>query len=350
MKAKFIIKNFISKLKGIKDLDSLVSLKKEYLGKQGEIAQILVSLKNLPEDKRKKLGQEANLLKSEIQKMLEEKSEEIKTRLRKLKLEKEKIDITRPGKKIEWGHLHPLTLVQKEIQQIFQSMGFSIVEGPELETEWYNFDALNMPKDHPARDMQDTLWLKQKRTAKSKENFLMRTHTSPVQVRYMERHNPPFRIIVLGKVFRNERTDASHECQFYQCEGLMVDKDISVANFKAIIEEFLKRFFNKNIKTRLRPGYFPFTEPSFELDINCQNCQGKGCSVCKQSGWLEIIPGGMVHPNVFKAAGLIPRKKSGREWQGFAFGMGVDRLAMMKYKINDIRLFYSGDLRFLKQF
>jgi len=254
-------------------------------------------------------------------------------------------DVSIPGEKMERGHLHPLTQVLRKTEEIFHSMGFSIIQGPELELEWYNFDALNMPKDHPARDMQDTLWIKEKIKNSKEGKKLMRTQTSAVQVRYMEKNNPPFRIIVPGRVFRHEATDPSHEVQFYQLEGMMVDKEISLANLSAVIDEFLKRFFDKKIETRLRPSYFPFTEPSVEIDIKCINCKGKGCSTCQQAGWLEIIPGGMIHPNVFKAAGYNPKN-----WKGFAFGMGIDRLAMMKYKINDIRLFYSGDLRFLKQF
>ena len=248
-----------------------------------------------------------------------------------------KFDITVPGERIIGGHLHPLTLVRRKIEEIFQAMGFSIVEGPEVETEWYNFDALNIPKDHPARDMWDTFYLK--------KGGLLRTHTSPVQIRYMEKHQPPFRIIVPGRIFRHEATDASHEINFYQVEGLMVGKEISASNFKAIIQEFLSRFFDKRIAIRLRPSFFPFTEPSFEVDIKCLVCGGRGCSVCSRTCWLELIGAGMVHPNVLKAGGINPRN-----WQGFAFGLGMDRLAMMKYKIDDIRLFYSGDLRFLQQF
>ncbi len=226
-------------------------------------------------------------------------------------------------------------------------MGFSVVEGPELENEWYNFDALSFPKEHPAREMQDTLWIKQKdrENLQSKKRFLMRTHTSPVQIHYMEKNNPPLRIVVPGRVFRNEATDVGHEVNFYHLEGLMVSENISVANFKAIIQEFFRRFFGKPVKIRLRPSYFPFTEPSFEVDLNCINCGGKGCSICSKTGWLEIMGAGMVHPNVFKAAGYNPKQV-----QGFAFGVGMDRLQMMKHKINDIRLFYSGDLRFLQQF
>jgi len=248
-----------------------------------------------------------------------------------------KFDITVPGERIIGGHLHPLTLVRRKIEEIFQAMGFSIVEGPEVETEWYNFDALNIPKDHPARDVWDTFYLK--------KGGLLRTHTSPVQVRYMQKHQPPFRIIVPGRIFRHEATDASHEINFYQVEGLMVGKEISASNFKAIIQEFLSRFFDKRIAIRLRPSFFPFTEPSFEVDIKCLVCGGRGCSVCSRTCWLEVIGAGMVHPNVLKAGGINPRN-----WQGFAFGLGMDRLAMMKYKIDDIRLFYSGDLRFLQQF
>jgi phenylalanyl-tRNA synthetase alpha chain len=254
-----------------------------------------------------------------------------------LKIKQENFDITIPGKKQSMGHLHPLTLVRRQVEEIFQQLGFSVVEGPEIETEWYNFDALNIPKDHPARDMWDTFWLK--------NGLLLRTHTSPVQIRYMEKHQPPFRIIAPGRVFRHEATDASHDVQFYHMEGLMVGKDISMANFKAIAKEFFSQFFNKEVKIRMRPGYFPFTEPSFEIDIQCLVCKGKGCSTCGQTGWIELWPGGMVHPNVLKAVGLNPKF-----WQGFAFCISLDRLTMMKYKINDIRLFYSNDLRFLQQF
>ncbi len=248
-------------------------------------------------------------------------------------------DVTIPGKRMLLGNLHPITLVRRQVEEIFQNMGFSVIQGPEIETEWYNFDALNILPDRPVRDIWDTLWLQ------TNPKLLLRTHTSPVQIHYMEKHQPPFRIIAPGRVFRREATDASHEVQFYQAEGLMVGKDISVANFKAIAQEFFQQFFNKDIKIRLRPGFFSFTEPSFEIDINCVVCQGKGCKTCAGTGWVETLGAGMVHPNVLKAGGINPKF-----WQGFAFGMGLDRLAMMKYKINDIRLFYGSDLRFLKQF
>lgn len=231
--------------------------------------------------------------------------------------------------KVVRGHLHPLTQIQQKVNDIFTSLGFEIVEGPEVETEWYNFDALNIPADHPARDLWDTFWLKEPENSK----LLLRTHTSPVQIRYMETHQPPFRIIVPGRVFRHEASDASHDIQFYQLEGLMVDKEISVANFKAIMNEFFKKLFGESVRTRLRPSFFPFVEPGFEIDM-----YGK-------QGWIEMMGAGMVHPNVFRAVGYNPS-----DWQGFAFGIGLDRIAMMKYQIDDIRLFYSGDLRFLKQF
>jgi phenylalanyl-tRNA synthetase alpha chain len=254
------------------------------------------------------------------------------------------IDVTRPGIRRQTGHLHPLTRVEEEIKQIFLSMNFSVVEGQEIETEHYNFDALNIPATHPAREMWDTFWIKDgpdKKTAKTKGSHegmrhLLRTHTSPMQIRYMEKHNPPFQIIVPGRVFRYEATDASHEINFYQMEGLMVGKDVSLANFKYIIEEFFKRFFNDpDMQFRFRPSYFPFVEPGVEVDI-----KRKG-----DSKWLEVMGAGMVHRNVFKAVGYNPD-----DVQGFAFGMGTDRLAMLKYKIPDIRFFYNGDLRFVRQF
>ena len=329
-------------IKRATDLEELNVIFKKYLGKKGIITQILSSLKNLPKEKRSKIGRQANLLKSIIEKEKEKREIAIKKQIEQESEKDESIDVTLPAKRPETGHLHPLTLVRRKVEKIFESMGFCVVQGPHIETEWYNFDALSIPKDHPARDLWDTFWLDQKR---NKEKLLLRTHTSPVQVRYMEKHNPPFRIIVPGRVFRHEASDASHDIQFYQVEGLMIDTDISVTNFKGIIDQFLRKFFNRKIKTRLRPGYFPFVEPGFEIDVQCFICQGKGCSTCSQTGWVELCPGGMVHPNVLKAGGLNPKN-----WQGFAFGMGLDRLAMMTYKIGDIRLFYNGDLRFLKQF
>ncbi len=332
MNLKNLKEEIQKQVKNSEDLETLNNIYKKYLGKKGEIAKVFSSLGSLPEKERKNVGKEINIFKKEIKEILDNKLKQVRDKPKKR--EGNKIDVTVPGQKVKQGHLHPLTLVQREIVRIFESMGFEIVEGPEVENEWYNFNALNVPDDHPARDIQDTLWLKQDKSKDSKKNLLMRTQTSPVQVRYMEKNNPPLKIIVPGRVFRNERTDATHDCGFYQCEGLIVDKSISVANFKAIIFAFLKEFFEENIEVRFRPGYFPFTEPSFEIDIRR-----------KKGEWLELMGAGMVHPNVFKVAGLNASK-----WQGFAFGMGIDRLAMIKYNINDIRLFYSGNLKFLSQF
>jgi len=322
-----------------KDLKELDEIFRKYLGEKGELRQILHSLKDLPQLKRKETGKLANQIKKEIEEILKKKKSNIQNLISNIQ-KQEWVDITIPGKKPVLGHLHPLTQVKKEVEEIFQSMGFSVIEGPEVENEWYNFDALNIPKDHPARDMWDTLYLKNPK-------LLLRTHTSPVQIRFMEKNQPPLRIIVPGRVFRHEATDASHEINFYHVEGLMVDKKgkVNAANFKAIIEEFFSRFFRKRVEIRLRPSYFPFTEPSFEIDVSCPICNGRGCPACKNSGWVETLGAGMVHPNVIKNSGLDQKI-----WQGFAFGIGMDRLAMMKYKINDIRLFYSGDLRFLQQF
>lgn len=319
------------------DLQRLNEVFKKYLGKQGELTFVLRSLAKLPKSRRTKVGKEANDIKNFLQIQFDERVGELKEKSQREAEEKEWIDISAPGRKVLTGHLHPLTLAKRRVEEIFQTMGFSVVEGPDMETEWYNFDALNIPKDHPARDVWDTFYLK--------NGLLLRTHTSPVQVRYMEKNNPPLRIIVPGSVFRHEATDPSHEFQLFQIEGLMVDKNISAANLKAIVSEFFRRFFEKNVGFRLRPDYFPFVEPGFDISISCVVCGGKGCSVCKGSGWLEMAGAGMVHPNVLKAAGLNPK-----HWQGWAFGFGLERLVMMKYKINDIRLFRSGDLRFLNQF
>ncbi len=326
-------KEEILEAKDLRDLDKIF---KKFLGKKGKLREISKKLKELSQKERKKIGMEINLVKKELEKLIEKKKTELKKEY--LETKEKKIDITVPGKKIEKGHLHPITQVRRKVEEIFQSMGFSLVEGPEIENEWYNFDALNIPKNHPARDLWDTFWLKE-------DKLLLRTHTTPVDVRYLEKNNPPLRIIIPGRIFRHEATDASHEINFYQIDGLMIDKDISIADFKGIIKKFFILFFNKEISIRLRPSFFPFTEPSFEVDVLCVNCKGKGCSVCSQTGWVEMMGAGMIHPNVLKNSGLNPKF-----WQGFAFGMGLDRLTMMKFKITDIRLFYCGDLRFLKQF
>ncbi|OGI17715.1 MAG: phenylalanine--tRNA ligase subunit alpha [Candidatus Moranbacteria bacterium RIFCSPHIGHO2_02_FULL_40_12b] len=315
----------------------LFNLRVKYLGRKSEFNAILKNLRNLSGEEKRKIGPLANAVKKEIEDELKSAEKLIKSK--KFDHQAEKIDITAPGNKIKRGHLHPITKIQNEVEDIFALMGFEIAEGPEVETDFYNFDSLNIPKDHPARDMMDTFRIKEKK------DVLLRTHVSAIQVRYMEKNKPPFRVVMPGRVFRNEATDVSHEHTFYQMDGMMAGEDVSAANYYAIIGEFLKRFFGKNIKTRMRPSFFPFTEPSFEIDFECLICKGKGCAVCKNTGWIEIIPGGMINQHVFVSAGY-PRNK----YQGFAFDIGITRLAMMKYKIDDIRLFHSGDLRFIKQF
>lgn len=329
-----------SAIRKAQNSDELFDLEKKYLGRKSEFNNILKSLKDLSEEERKKIGSLANTAKIGIQEMVSKKKSELLAS--SFDFEKEEIDVTIPGTKREIGHLNPISRVQKEIMDIFTSMGFEIADGPEVETEFYNFDALNMPPDHPARDMQDTYWLKQKA---GKDRLVLRTHTSNVQIRYMEKHKPPFRIIAPGKTFRREATDAKHEHTFYQFEALVVDKNINVANFKQVAQVFFESFFGRHLNIRLRPSFFPFTEPSFEFDISCAICGGKGCKTCEYSGWLEIGGAGMVNQKVFEAVGY---KKN--EYQGFAWGFGIPRLAMLKYKIDDNRLFHSGDLRFIKQF
>jgi len=299
----------------------------KYLGRKSEISDLLSSLKNLPLQDRRVVGPEAQRLRKDLEEIISFKLKELSGESAEVD-----IDVTRPGRRPRLGHLHPLTKIESEMRDIFTSMNFSVVEGPEVETEYYNFDALNIPADHPAREMWDTFWIKGKK-GERQSRLLMRTHTSPVQIRYMETHEPPFQIVVPGRVFRYEATDASHEINFYQLEGLMVGKSVSLANFKFVIEEFFRRFFNERVEYRLRPSYFPFVEPGVEVDIKFR---GK---------WLEILGAGMVHPKVFEAAHLNPR-----DLTGFAFGMGVERLAMIKYNIPDIRMFYANDLRFLSQF
>jgi len=324
----------LKEISSVKSVEDLEKLKIKYLGRKGELTEILRTLKDMLPESRGEIGKSANELKRELESLIEKKKKEL---AHSSEPAKDWIDITAPGHKLAKGHLHPRTQVLRKVEEIFQSLGFSVVDSREMETDYYNFQALNYPKDHPARDMQDTFYIT--------DELLMRSQTSPMQVRYMEKHNPPLRIIVPGKVYRRDASDATHESQFYQVEGLMVDKHISIGHFKAVISEFFSQLYSQKVKIRLRPSYFPFTEPSFEPDISCTFCGGKGCRICKDTGWLEMAGAGMVHPFVFKSSGYSPY-----EWQGFAFGFGLDRLVMMKYKINDIRLLNFGDLRFLKQF
>jgi len=343
-----IKKTVFSEIEAVKNSEGLEKLRIKYLGRKGKLTQILRSLKDLPIEKRRQIGPLAQQLKKELEEKIEEKSQELTLRDSRFAI-RQKIDITKPGKKIKLGHLHPLTKIEEQVRHIFLSMNFSVVEGPEIETEYYNFDALNIPKDHPARDAWNTFWLrsnqKEQLTIDKKQltqsqmsnvkgqKLLLRTHTSPMQIHYMETHQPPFQIISPGRVFRYEATDPSHEITFNQMEGLVVGEDISLSNFKFIIERFLKELFGKDLVLDFRPSYYPFTEPSIDVYMKWQ---GK---------WLEVAGSGMTHPAVFQAVGYDPYK-----WQGFAFGFGLERLAMIKYKIPDIRLFYSGDLRFIGQF
>lgn len=332
--------NAVEEIKNSSNLDLLENIKKKYLArKEGKLTEVLRDLKNLPLDEKKIIGKLANETKLEIE-------EEIKKRIQALGSKKNVLedgfDITLPGEKLEIGHLHPITQFTRKILDIFVSMGFEVVEGPEVETEEYNFDLLNIPKEHPSRDVWDTFYIQSK---SKNEKLLLRTHTSPVQLRAMEKKKPPVRLIVPGRVFRHEATDAGHETTFYQLEGLVIDRNIKMTDLIGVLQDFTKAVFGPETKIRVRPSFFPFTEPSIEVDMSCLICGGKGCGACGGSGWVESLGAGMVHPKVLKNMKISPDKYS-----GFAFGMGIDRLMMLYYGINDVRLSYSGDLRFIKQF
>ncbi len=318
-------------------IEELEAVRVRVLGRKGEVAAISAEIAKLPPEERPQAGKTLNDLKRGFETKLEEQKEYFNKKALDARLEAEWIDLTTPAPGPRPGSLHPVTHVQRELEELFISMGFAVLDGPEVETEYYNFDALNIPADHPARDMQDTFWMKDGR--------LLRTHTSPVQVRALEKLGPPLKMIAPGRVFRNEEVDPSHEHTFYQLEGMMVDRDVSVAHLIYFMKTLLSAIFHRDVTVRLRPGFFPFVEPGFELDIQCLICGGKGCPVCKHSGWVELLPCGLVHPAVLRYGGADPE-----EWNGFAFGLGLTRLAMMRYGIDDIRLFSSGDLRFLRQF
>ncbi|MBU0636590.1 MAG: phenylalanine--tRNA ligase subunit alpha [Patescibacteria group bacterium] len=330
----------LKQLVNTKDVSVLRNLEIKYLGRKGELTKILRSVVDMGDVEKKDIGKLANNIKTEVI----NKFAEVKNSILTKTVNQSFVDVTLPGKIIDHGHLHPVTQVQNELEDLFISMGFMVLDGPEVESDYYNFEALNMPPYHPARDMQDTFYLDHKNKEK-KYDLVMRTHTSNVQVRAMQKYGVPLRCIVPGVVFRSEATDACHDHTFYQLEGLMIDKDISITNLIAVTKKVLNGIFKKEMEIRIRPGYFPFVEPAIEIDIKCTICNGKKCSACKNSGWLELLPAGMVHPNVLKYGGIDSKKYS-----GFAFGLGLTRLVMMKYGINDIRLFNSGDLRFLKQF
>ncbi len=320
-------------------LPELNAVRVKLFGKKGEFTSLLRGLKELAQEERPRIGQIVNEARGQLEALLEEKKEELRARDMAAKIAGEKLDVTLPGRKKWRGHLHPLTLTLDRIKAIFMDMGFTVEEGPEIERDYFNFEALNLPKDHPARDMQDSFYIT--------EEILMRTQTSPVQARTMQAHEPntPIRMIAPGRVYRRDDYDATHSPMFTQVEGLVIGEDVRFSDLKGTLELFLHRIFNDNIGVRFRPSFFPFTEPSAEVDISCVMCHGKGCRVCKGTGWLEILGAGMVHPHVLEMSGYDPKKVS-----GFAFGLGVERIAMLSYGINDLRLFYDNDLRFLRQF
>jgi phenylalanyl-tRNA synthetase alpha chain len=329
-----------SALKELKEAASKVDLENirvKYLGKKGELTQILRGMGALSAEERPVVGKVANEVRAALESFIDEASSGIKGKEKEQKLKKEVIDISMPGNKKVLGRRHPLAQTLETMQDIFLSMGFSIVEGPEVELDYYNFEALNIPKNHPARGEQDTFYIN--------DNIVLRTQTSPLQIRAMEKQKPPIKVIAPGKVYRSDAVDASHSPIFYQMEGLVVDKGITFADLKGTLDLFAKKMFGENLKTKFRPHHFPFTEPSAEMDATCFVCEGKGCKLCKGSGWIEILGCGMVHPQVLRNCGIDPEVYS-----GFAFGMGIDRMVMLNYGIDDIRLLYESDARFLKQF
>jgi phenylalanyl-tRNA synthetase alpha chain len=327
----------LERIEDARSMDALEAVRVDVLGRKGSLGQFSKEFGKLTPAERATAGKALNAAKEKLESAFDARKQAFDAAALNERLQAEWIDLTLPAPGPRPGSLHPVTQVQMELEDLFTSLGFAVLDGPEVETEYHNFDALNIPASHPARDMQDTFWLA--------DGNLLRTHTSPVQVRGMERLGPPLRMIAPGRVFRNEEVDASHEHTFYQVEGMMVDRNVSVAHMLYFMKTLLSAIFRREVTIRLRPGYFPFVEPGFELDIQCLICGGPGCPVCKQSGWVELMPCGLVHPNVLHMSGIDPD-----EWGGFAFGLGLTRLAMMRYGIDDIRLFESGDLRFLRQF
>ena len=313
------------------------NLRVQYLGKKGELTSLLKQMGGLSPEERPKMGQLINAAKSEVEELIGAKKTQLTAAAEEVRLASETIDITMPAKEVKPGKLHPLNTVLDDMINIFQSMGFDVVDGPEVETDHYNFECLNVPADHPARDMQDTFYLA--------ENLLLRTQTSAAQIRTMETRKPPIRVICPGRVFRADEVDATHSPVFHQIEGLVVDKGITMCDLKGVLEQFAQEIYGSDTKVKFRPSFFPFTEPSVEVDVTCSECGGKGCRVCKGGGWIEILGAGMVHPNVLRSCGIDPE-----EYSGFAFGIGLDRLTTTRYKISDIRLLFENDKRFLDQF
>lgn len=325
------------RIKASQDLDTLNEIRVYFLGKKGELTSLLKSMKDIPAEERPQFGQMVNEVRALVETELEDAKKELARRAREAKLAAEVIDVTLPAKKQEYGHPHPNTLALEEVERIFVGMGYEVMEGPEIELDEYNFEKLNIPKGHPARDEQDTFYINDK--------ILLRTQTSPVQARVMEKGKLPIRMISPGRVFRSDAVDATHSPSFHQVEGLVIDKHITFADLKGTLDEFAKELFGPETKTKFRPHHFPFTEPSAEVDVSCFKCGGKGCRFCKGSGWIEILGCGMVHPHVLEMCGIDPE-----QYTGFAFGVGLERIALLKYEIDDMRLLYENDIRFLKQF
>ncbi len=332
-----IRKEAMERMEGAENLDRLNEIRIAYLGKKGELTQVLKSMKDVAKEDRPKVGQMVNDTRAVIEERLEEIRQQIAAKQREVQLAAETIDVTLPAKKMRVGHRHPNTIAQEEVERVFVGMGYEVVEGPEVELDYYNFEALNIPANHPAKDEQDTFYIT--------KDILLRTQTSPVQVRVMEKQKPPIRIIAPGRVFRADEVDATHSPSFHQIEGLVIDKNITLADLKGTLAEFAKEMFGPETKVKFRPHHFPFTEPSAEMDITCFKCGGKGCRMCKGEGWIEILGCGMVHPKVLKMSGIDPE-----EYSGFAFGIGLERIALLKYEIDDMRLLYENDVRFLNQF
>ena len=327
----------LAAIAGARETSELEALRVRYSGKKGELTAILKMMGKLSAEERPKMGQLANEVRAALEDAFQSRAKELADRAMEQKLRAETIDVTVPAPEAPVGHLHPLTIVTREIRSIFEAMGFETVEGPEVETDYYNFEALNTPKNHPARDVQDTLYFS--------DSMLLRTQTSSVQARTMENRRPPIRIIAPGRVYRSDAVDATHSPLFHQIEGLLVDEGVTMADLKGALGVFAKGLFGEQTAVRFRPHHFPFTEPSAEMDVSCFACGGKGCRFCKGEGWIEILGCGMVHPNVLRGCGIDPEKYS-----GFAFGMGVERVALLRYKIDDMRLLYENDVRFLEQF
>lgn len=339
MKAQLeaIEKKAFEELTAAQDLKDLDAVRVKYLGKKGELTAILKQMGKLSAEERPVIGQLANQVRAQIEERLEETKTNLEAHLLDQCLATETLDVTMPGKRSVLGKKHPITIVLDELKEIFIGMGFDVAQGPEVELDYYNFEALNIPKDHPARDTQDTFYIN--------DNVVLRTQTSPIQIRVMEKQKPPIRIIAPGRVYRSDALDATHSPLFHQVEGLVVDKNITMADLKGTLEVFVKRLYGEESVVRFRPHHFPFTEPSAELDVQCFNCHGEGCRLCKGEGWIEILGCGMVHPKVLENCGIDPE-----EYSGFAFGMGLERLVMRRYNIDDLRLFYENDARFLNQF